>query len=114
MNPNEVLRARLKRNKELARKILQALSFPGIYEREDLIKMLNEIINGKYFGGCEDDFDLFFADDDASKHEGWSNMRVDGNPYIWKTKEIAEKELAKKIKAGREGKWVIVKLEWEE
>lgn len=54
MNPNsicvaenEVLRARLKRNKELARNILQALSFPGLYEREDLIKMLNEIINGK-------------------------------------------------------------------
>lgn len=53
MNPNsmcvvenEVLRARLKRNKELARNILKALSFPGLYEREDLIKMLNEIISG--------------------------------------------------------------------
>lgn len=44
---NEVLRARLKRNKELARKILAALSLSGIYEREEVLEMLNEIIDGK-------------------------------------------------------------------
>lgn len=48
------------------------------------------------------------------KHEGWSNMRTNGNPYIWQTREEAEEELAKKKKAGRLGHWVIVKLEWEE
>lgn len=54
MNPNsicvaenEVLRARLKRNKELARKILAALLLSGIYEREEVLEMLNEIIDGK-------------------------------------------------------------------
>lgn len=44
---NEVLRARLKRNKELARKILAALSLSGIYEREEVIEMHNDIISGK-------------------------------------------------------------------
>ena len=41
-------------------------------------------------------------------------MRTDGNPYIWQTRKEAEKELAKKKKAGKTGNWVIVKLEWEE
>ena len=61
---------------------------------------------------------LLSADDDlfASpiKKEGWSNMRTDCNPYIWQTRKEAEKELAKKKKAGKIGNWVFVKLEWEE
>lgn len=61
---------------------------------------------------------LLSADDDLFsspiKKEGWSNLRTDYNPYIWQTREEAEEELAKKIKDGRLGKWVIVKLEWEE
>lgn len=61
---------------------------------------------------------LLSADDDLFsspiKKEGWSNMRIDGNPYIWQTRKEAEKELAKKKKAGKIGNWVIVKLEWEE
>ena len=61
---------------------------------------------------------LLSADDDLfsspSKKEGWSNMRTDGNPYIWQTRKEAEKELEKKKKAGIIGNWVIVKLEWEE
>lgn len=54
MNPNsmcvvenEVLRARLKRNKELARKILEGLCLQGFYDRDEVIEMLNEIIDGK-------------------------------------------------------------------
>ena len=43
---NEVLRARLKRNKELARDVLRALQAPELYWPEVLEK-LNEIIKGK-------------------------------------------------------------------
>lgn len=44
---NEVLRARLKRNKELAREILRALQAPELYEHAEVLEKLNEIINGK-------------------------------------------------------------------
>lgn len=54
MNPNsmcvvenEVLRARLKRNKELARDVLRALQSPELYEHDEVLEKLNEIINGK-------------------------------------------------------------------
>ena len=61
---------------------------------------------------------LLSADDEIFsspvRKEGWSNMRTDGNPYIWQTREEAEEEMAKKKKAGRLGNWVIVKLEWDE
>lgn len=57
------------------------------------------------------DDDLFSS---SVKKEGWSNIRIDYNPYVWQTREEAEEELSRKIKDGRVGKWVIVKLEWEE
>ena len=54
MNPNsmcvvenEILRARLKRNKELARDVLMALQSPELYEHTEVLDKLNEIINGK-------------------------------------------------------------------
>ncbi len=53
MNPNsicvvenEVLRARLKRNKELAGEILRAIQAPELYERTEVIEKLNQIIKG--------------------------------------------------------------------
>lgn len=56
MNPNsmcvvenEVLRARLKRNKELAREVLRALQSPELYEHDEVLEKLNEIINGKSY-----------------------------------------------------------------
>lgn len=54
MNPNsmcvvenEVLRARLKRNKELALEVLRALQSPELYEHAEVLDKLNDIINGK-------------------------------------------------------------------
>ena len=54
MNPNsmcvvenEILRARLKRNKELAREVIRALQLPELYERAEVLEKLNEIIKGK-------------------------------------------------------------------
>ena len=44
---NEVLRARLKRNKELAREVLRALQSSELYEHAEVLDKLNEIINGK-------------------------------------------------------------------
>ena len=44
---NEVLRARLKRNKELAIEIRHILQAPGKIEGEMILQKLNEIINGK-------------------------------------------------------------------
>ena len=54
MNPNsmcvvenEILRARLKRNKELARDVLRALQSPELYVHAEVLEKLNEIINGR-------------------------------------------------------------------
>lgn len=54
MNPNsicvaenEVLRARLKRNKELAKEILYRVQYLELFERNEVIEKLNEIITGK-------------------------------------------------------------------
>ena len=44
---NEILRARLKRNKELARDVLRALQSPEFYEHDEVLDKLNEIINGR-------------------------------------------------------------------
>lgn len=54
MNPNsicvaenEVLRARLKRNKELASEILHSIQSPSLYKMSEVVDKLNEIIKGK-------------------------------------------------------------------
>lgn len=44
---NEVLRARLKRNKELAREVLRALNPQSSMSNAEVLEKLNEIINGK-------------------------------------------------------------------
>ena len=44
---NEVLRARLKRNKELACDVLRAIQSPELYVHAEVLEKLNEIINGK-------------------------------------------------------------------
>lgn len=54
MNPNsivavenEVLSARLKRNKELAYEIIHIMRAPGLMDTEIVLEKLNEIIKGK-------------------------------------------------------------------
>ena len=44
---NEVLRARLKRNKELARDVLRALQSTELYKYDEVLEKLNERIKGR-------------------------------------------------------------------
>lgn len=59
-------------------------------------------------------FDLFFADEDKCKHEGWMNLYKKDFALIKGGEVYNSEEAAKKIAAGDEDYITTIKVEWEE
>lgn len=59
-------------------------------------------------------FDLFFADEDKCKHEGWMNLYKKDFGLVQGGEVYNSEEAAKKIAAGDEDYITTIKVEWEE
>ena len=81
-----------------------------VTKKDEIESLATFDTSGKYWSGCNDHLDLFFA---PEKQEGWINLYKSGNGWslganIWQTEEEAKKWV------GAADYATTIKIEWEE